>query len=59
MLAIRAVLAVALIVAGIVILYNMLHYPIAQSFTGLVLGAAMVALGIFRLVQIARVRQTR
>ncbi len=57
MFAIRIVLALAMIVVGIVIIVRMFPYPIHETFTGLVLGAAMIALGAFRLYQIARVRQ--
>ena len=45
----RAVISAALIVVGAVIFTKMLHYPIRYSITGLVLGAAMIALGIVRL----------
>ena len=59
MLAIRTVLALVMIVVGVVLIVRMFPYPIKQTFTGLVLGAAMVALGAFRLLQIVRMRQMR
>lgn len=59
MLTVRAVIAIAMIVIGATIIVRMLPYPIAQTFTGLVLGIAMIALGLFRLRQIAAVRRNR
>ncbi len=59
MFAIRMVLSVAMIVVGGIIFARMLPYPIAQSFTGLVLGAAMIALGVIRMRQLLRVGQSR
>jgi putative effector of murein hydrolase LrgA (UPF0299 family) len=52
MLYVRGALAILLILVGCYIVTMMLRYPIAQSFTGIVLGAAMVMLGIVRLRQI-------
>ncbi|HTX57835.1 MAG TPA: hypothetical protein VMD47_12120 [Candidatus Acidoferrales bacterium] len=49
MRAVRAVLAVALIVVGAIILARMIHYPIAAGFTGIILGLAMIGLGAVRL----------
>ena len=46
---IRAGLAIAMIAVGGYILTRMLHYPIAASFTGIILGLAMMALGVVRL----------
>ncbi|HTV91996.1 MAG TPA: hypothetical protein VMG98_04695 [Verrucomicrobiae bacterium] len=46
---VRTGLAIAMIAIGAYILTRMLHYPIAASFTGIILGLAMVALGIVRL----------
>jgi len=46
---VRTVLALAMIVVGSIILTRMMHYPIAASFTGIVLGLAMIALGAIRL----------
>ncbi len=60
MLAFRAVLAVATMVAGAVILVRMLAL-IASGFAilpGLVLGAAMIALGAHRISLILRARRT-
>jgi len=59
MLTVRALIAIAMIVVGATIIVRMLPYPIAQTFTGLVLGIAMIALGLFRLRQIAAVRRDR
>lgn len=41
-----------MIVIGAAIFIKMLPFGLAQSFTGLILGAAMVGLGIYRLNQI-------
>ena len=46
---VRALIAVGLIVVGAVIFGKMLYYPVRYSLTGLVLGAAMIALGVVRL----------
>lgn len=45
----RALIAVALIVTGVVILSEMLHYSLRYSISGIVLGVAMIALGTIRL----------
>jgi putative effector of murein hydrolase LrgA (UPF0299 family) len=58
MLAFRAVLSAAMIVLGVVIIVRMLPYPISASFTGIVLGLAMIALGIVRLRTIYGMRRT-
>lgn len=58
MLVVRALLAVAMILLGAVILVRTLGF-ISSGFAmlpGLVLGAAMIALGVHRLRLIARVR---
>ena len=55
MLILRLILSLLLIVAGIVIVAQMLRYPLAQSFTGLVLGGAMMWLGTLRLRQVREV----
>ncbi len=52
MLYYRAFISLGLIALGIYIIARMLHYPFAQSFTGIVLGGAMIALGFVRLRQI-------
>ncbi|MGD0967745.1 MAG: hypothetical protein ABR949_05610 [Candidatus Aquilonibacter sp.] len=49
MRAVRTGLAIAMIAIGGYILTRMAHYPIAASFTGIILGLAMVALGAVRL----------
>lgn len=49
MRAFRVALSIAMVLVGGYIIVEMLHYPIAASFTGLVLGIAMIALGIVRL----------
>ena len=49
MLGLRAFLAVAMICLGIYIVAQMARFPFAQSFTGIVLGVAMILLGIVRL----------
>jgi len=51
---VRTVLAIALMVVGGTIIVRMLPYGIAQTFTGLVLGIAMIALGAYRLHQLYR-----
>lgn len=49
MRAVRAVLAVAMIVVGAIIVARMVHYPVGAAFTGIILGVAMIALGVVRL----------
>ncbi len=49
MTVIRALLAIAMMVVGGTIVVRMLPYGIAQTFTGLVLGLAMIGLGAYRL----------
>jgi hypothetical protein len=57
-LALRAVLAAALIVCGAVVLVRVAQLGLRmESLPGLVLGAAMIALGVHRLSLIARVRR--
>jgi putative effector of murein hydrolase LrgA (UPF0299 family) len=46
---IRTGLAIAMIAVGGYILTRMLHYPIGAAFTGVILGLAMIALGVVRL----------
>jgi hypothetical protein len=58
MRAVRTVLSVALILVGGYILVEMLRYPIKESFTGIILGIAMIALGIVRLGAIYGTRRT-
>ncbi len=59
MLYVRAALSVLMIVVGAVVLIQMLRYPIAQTFTGVVLGGAMILLGILRLRQVREALRTR
>jgi hypothetical protein len=55
-LVIRGLLAVALIVCGSVILIRVLSLGLlAQSVPGIVLGGAMIALGVHRISLIVRV----
>lgn len=57
MLTLRAVLAVAMAACGGVILVRVGAYGIrVETLPGLVLGAAMIALGVHRLLLIWRVR---
>ncbi|HTZ55798.1 MAG TPA: hypothetical protein VMB20_12110 [Candidatus Acidoferrum sp.] len=58
MRALRTVLSAAMIVVGGVIIVRMLPYPISASFTGIVLGGAMIALGVVRLRAIYGIRRT-
>ncbi len=46
---IRTALAVGMIVVGVIIVGEMVRYPIAYTFTGVILGLALIALGIVRL----------
>ena len=46
---VRTVIAAGMIVLGSYIIVEMLRYPLRNSITGLVLGAAMIALGVIRL----------
>jgi hypothetical protein len=57
-LAFRTVLSAAMIVLGAVIIVRMMPYPIGASFTGIVLGLALIALGIVRLRAIFGIRRT-
>lgn len=59
MLAFRAILALVMILVGAYVVLQMLRYPLAQSFTGIVLGAAMVFLGVLRLRQVREVMHKR
>lgn len=52
MLGFRALIAVAMIVIGCAIVVKMLPFGLGAGFTGLILGAAMVGLGCYRLNQI-------
>ena len=59
MIVIRALLAIGMMVVGGTIIVRMLPYGIGQTFTGLVLGIAMIALGAYRLHLIYRYRQVQ
>ena len=52
MLIVRAGLAILMVVVGAFVVVQMLRYPLAQSFTGIVLGGAMMFLGILRFRQV-------
>lgn len=58
MRSLRTVLSLAMIVVGGYITVEMLRYPISASFTGIVLGVAMIALGVVRLRAIHGTRRT-
>jgi putative effector of murein hydrolase LrgA (UPF0299 family) len=45
----RTVIAAGMIVLGSYIIAQMVHYPLRSSLTGIVLGGAMIALGVVRL----------
>jgi putative effector of murein hydrolase LrgA (UPF0299 family) len=49
MRAARTALSIAMIIVGAIIVVRMMPYPISASFTGIVLGLAMIALGVVRL----------
>jgi putative effector of murein hydrolase LrgA (UPF0299 family) len=49
MRAARTALSIAMIIVGAIIVVRMVPYPISASFTGIVLGLAMIALGVVRL----------
>jgi hypothetical protein len=51
---VRALISAVMVILGGIVLVEMLRYPIAQTYTGVVLGLAMMALGIFRLSLILR-----
>ena len=54
MIVVRGILAAAMVVVGATVVVKMLPYGIGQTFTGIVLGLAMMGLGAFRLHQIIR-----
>ena len=57
MIALRAALAVAMVVCGGVVLVRVLAFGLRpEILPGVVLGAAMIALGVHRLALIARLR---
>ena len=58
MIALRTALAVAMVLCGAIVLVRVAALGIrSESLPGLVLGAAMIALGAHRLSLIARVRR--
>jgi MFS superfamily sulfate permease-like transporter len=60
MLVVRTLLAVAMIVLGAVVFARMLGFgPHFEILPGIVLGGAMIALGIHRLTLVGRVRRER
>ncbi len=59
MLVLRGALSVFTMVVGAVVVIEMLRYPIAQSFTGIVLGGAMILLGTIRLRQVREAMRHR
>ncbi len=59
MLMVRCGLAVLMVVVGAYVVFQMLRYPLAQSFTGIVLGGAMVLLGILRFRQVREAMRKR
>ncbi len=59
MLVFRGALSVFMIVVGAFIVMQMLRYPLAQSFTGIVLGGAMILLGVLRFRQIREAMRHR
>ncbi|MBV8639156.1 MAG: hypothetical protein JO322_13850 [Candidatus Eremiobacteraeota bacterium] len=59
MLVFRGALSVLTIVIGAFVLIQMLRYPIAQSFTGIILGAAMILLGTIRFRQVREAMRRR
>ncbi len=59
MLVFRGALSIFMIVVGAFVVVQMLRYPIAQSFTGIVLGAAMILLGVIRFRQVREAMRHR
>jgi xanthine/uracil/vitamin C permease (AzgA family) len=59
MLIFRGVLSVFMIVVGAFVVIEMLRYPLAQSFTGVVLGGAMIILGAIRFRQVREAMRQR
>lgn len=59
MLIFRGVLSVLMVVVGAFVVIEMLRYPLAQSFTGIVLGAAMILLGGIRFRQVREAMRQR
>ena len=59
MLMVRGGLALLMILVGAFVVIQMLHFPLAQSFTGVVLGGAMVLLGFLRFKQVREAMRNR
>lgn len=59
MLVFRGALSVFTIIVGAYVVVQMLRYPIAQSFTGIILGGAMILLGVIRLRQVREAMRQR
>ena len=59
MFALRALLSLGMIVVGASLFIKMLPFGLKQGFTGLILGAAMIALGAFRLNQLRAIWSRR
>lgn len=59
MLVFRGALSIFMVVVGAFVVIQMLRYPIAQSFTGVVLGGAMVLLGAIRFRQVREAMRQR
>ncbi|HEV7178385.1 MAG TPA: DUF3165 family protein [Candidatus Baltobacteraceae bacterium] len=58
MLTVRTVMAVGMVVAGAVLLVRMVPNAL-QNPSGIVLGIAMIALGLYRLKQLRTARSAR
>jgi hypothetical protein len=54
MIYVRGLIAAVMVLLGAIVLVEMLRYPIAQTFSGVILGLAMMGLGLFRLNSILR-----
>lgn len=60
MIRLRAAFYLLYVVLGAIILVRVLSYGIHfETITGIVLGTLLVALGIYRLVQVMRVRASQ
>lgn len=59
MLLVRGALSVFMIVVGAFVVIQMMRYPLAASFTGIVLGGAMILLGFLRLRQVREALRQR
>lgn len=59
MLMFRGALSIFMIVVGAFVVIQMVRYPLAESFTGIVLGGAMILLGFIRLRQVREALRQR